>query len=406
MILSGRAFPVHMPEVRGHMPALDGLRGLAVLAVMAFHFSFFSNIPGDATATALWHSIAGIGWVGVDLFFVLSGFLITGILYDSRESLGYFRVFYARRILRIFPLYYGVLALLFIVLPLLAPGSQAVRDYTNDQVWYWTHLANVQIALRGDWGAISPYVAHFWSLAVEEQFYMVWPVVVLLLSGRQLLRFCAAIIAFSLLFRIYLLAEGASIAAFVLTPARMDTLAFGAVLAIALRDASLYSLLCRVARPIAGAAAVVLCSIALFRGGLDKHDAVTSTIGYTALAAFFSMAIFFALAAAGTSSYHSLLSSRRLRFFGKYSYALYVFHQPVALLLTAVGLPAAAVRFGATSFTAQILYVAIATLLTVGLSMLSWDLYEKQFLKLKDRVAQRPARSNVPIAAAMAREVA
>jgi peptidoglycan/LPS O-acetylase OafA/YrhL len=394
------------PDIRGHLPPLDGLRGIAVLAVMAFHFSLFSNIAGSAPAISAWHSIAGIGWIGVDLFFVLSGFLITGILYDAKNSDGYFRVFYARRALRIFPLYYGVLALFFIVLPMLAPASQAVQDNTIDQVWYWTHLANVQVALRGDWSAISPYVAHFWSLAVEEQFYLVWPVVVLLLSGRQLVRLCAGIMIFSLLLRIYLFATGASVAAFVLTPARMDTLAIGAMLAIALRDHSLFTRMHRIARPFAVGSALLLCAIALGRGGLDKHDAITSTIGFSALGVLFATGIFFALTAPRDARYHLLLSSRGLRFFGKYSYALYVFHQPVALVLTGIGLPAALGRLGATSLVAQIVYVVVATGCSVALSLVSWNVFEKQFLRLKDRVTYGPTRAHAPGAAALVREVA
>lgn len=406
MIVSGRTTYALLPDVRGHMPALDGLRGIAILAVMVFHFSLFSNIAASTSATFLWHSIAGVGWVGVDLFFVLSGFLITGILYDSKSSVTYFRVFYTRRVLRIFPLYYAVLALFFLVLPLLAPGSQAVRDNATDQVWYWTHLANVQIALRGDWAAISPYLAHFWSLAVEEQFYMVWPLIVLFLSGRQLVRFCAGIMVFSLLLRIFLFASGANVAAFVLTPARMDTLAFGAVLAIAFRDRSLYSQLRSWALPIAKTSLVVLCSIALWRGGLDKEDIITGTVGFSALGALFTIAIFFAVKTTPASRYSALLTSNSLRFFGKYSYALYVFHQPVALVLTGVGLPVALMRLGVTSLGAQIIYVIAATVLSVFLSIVSWTVFEKQFLKLKDRVAQRPARSPLRLAETLAREVA
>jgi len=107
------------PDVRGHLPALDGVRGLAILMVLLLHF------VGQTTATSRYE--AAVNWVlsygllGVDLFFVLSGFLITGILYDARDQAGYFRRFYMRRALRIFPLYYGVLAVVFFVLPLV-PG--------------------------------------------------------------------------------------------------------------------------------------------------------------------------------------------------------------------------------------------------------------------------------------------
>jgi peptidoglycan/LPS O-acetylase OafA/YrhL len=377
-----------LPNVRVHLAPLDGLRGIAVLAVMAFHLSMFSGVAGRTTADGAWQAVASIGWTGVGLFFVLSGFLITGILYDSKEAPGYFRTFYARRILRIFPLYYGVLVAYFILLPALFPTSAAVRDHTSGQLWYWVHLSNAQIALHG-WDATSPYITHFWSLAVEEQFYLVWPVVVFLMGGRQLVRFCAGIMVFSLLLRIYLFNTGAGVAAFVLAPARIDSLAFGAALAIAMRDPGLYARLRALVRPVAAVSFVLLCSIVLWRGGLSKNDAIVGTIGFTLLGALFSAGIFFALTTLPSSRFNRVLSSRCLRFFGRYSYALYVFHQPVALVLTALGLPAALARLGASEFGADMLYAAAASTLSLTVSLLSWKVYEKRFLKLKDRIAPR-----------------
>ncbi len=369
------------------MLPLDGMRGIAVLAVMVFHFHMFSEIAGTGPAAAASEAVARVGWVGVDLFFVLSGFLITGILHDSKASIGYFRTFYVRRVLRILPLYYGVLAAFFLVLPALFPTSAVVRNNTAGQLWFWTHLSNVQIALHGEWNAASTYVVHFWSLAVEEQFYLVWPIVVLRLTGRQLVRFCGGVMVFSLLLRVYLFATGAGIAAFVLTPARMDTLAFGAVLAIVLRDPGLYAQVRRFARPLAAVCAVLLSGIALWRGGLDKTDPITGTVGFTLLGALFGAAIFFSLTGVRGARYDRVLSSRSLRFFGKYSYALYVFHQPVALVLTSLGLPAALARIGASGVAAQVAYAAVGTALSTVLALSTWHLYEKQFLKLKDRLA-------------------
>lgn len=378
------------------MLPLDGVRGIAVLAVMAFHFSMFSGIEATTAALGVWHGIASVGWIGVDLFFVLSGFLITGILYESKGTEGYFRTFYARRALRIFPLYFGVLAAFFLVLPLLLPGSDAVRANTSSQIWFWTHLTNVQIALEG-WSTSSFYLVHFWSLAVEEQFYLVWPVVVLLLSGRQLVRFCAAVMVFSLLLRMYLFATGAGIGAYVLTPARMDTLAFGAALAIGVRDPILYAHLRRYAPPLAGVAATLLGGILLWRGALDKTDAVTGTLGFTLLGALFSAGVLFAVSSDRGSWCSRVLSSRGLRFFGKYSYALYVFHQPVALLLAGLGLPLALGRLGAPDFAAQAIYVAIAAAVSISLALISWNAYEKHFLKLKSRLAPRFTSATPPL---------
>ena len=383
-----------LPDVRGHMPPLDGIRGLAVLGVMIYHFSVFSGIDRTSAAITAWHGFASIGWIGVDLFFALSGFLITGILYDAKGTEGFFRTFYARRALRILPLYYGVLAVFFLGLRLLFPESASVRAVTSDQAWYWTHLSNVQVALHG-WPP-SHFVTHFWSLALEEQFYLVWPVVVLMLGGRQLARLCGGIMVFSLLLRAWLFATGEGIAAFVLMPARMDTLAFGAILAIAMRDPALYAHARRLARPVAGVSAALLAAILLWRGGLHKNDPVTGTIGFTLLGAFFGAMMFFSVAGTPDSRYKRVLSSHGLRFLGKYSYALYVFHQPVAVLLAAFGLPSILMRLGASEFAAQMGYAGFATLASVVLALWSWNAFEKHFLKLKDRVGQRSASAAPP----------
>jgi asparagine synthase (glutamine-hydrolysing) len=138
---------------RGHLPALDGVRGLAILMVLLFHFV--------AQTTATNRLEAGVNWVlshgllGVDLFFVLSGFLITGILYDSREQTGYFSSFYMRRALRIFPLYYAVLFVVFFVLPLVPAlrGSEIV-SLQQHQGWAWLYEVNVFLALQGRLGAV------------------------------------------------------------------------------------------------------------------------------------------------------------------------------------------------------------------------------------------------------------
>src|SRR5215470_15487207 len=140
-------------RVGGHLPGLDGVRGLAILLVLAVHF------VGNATPVSFGERIAvklgNYGVLGVDLFFVLSGFLITGLLLDSKGRPRYFRNFYARRTLRIFPLYYAVLAILFLVLPLVVALPAPLEDARRHQIWLWTYTANFYIASKASWWALT-----------------------------------------------------------------------------------------------------------------------------------------------------------------------------------------------------------------------------------------------------------
>jgi len=147
----------------GHLPVLDGVRGLAILAVLLFHFVVPTHPEGSIDAAITW--LFTYGALGVDLFFVLSGFLITGILYDSRTDPAYFRNFYMRRLLRIFPLYYGVLAIVFFVVPLIPVlrGSE-IAGLKGQQAWAWLYGVNIYLAIHGGW--VLSYITHFWSLAV------------------------------------------------------------------------------------------------------------------------------------------------------------------------------------------------------------------------------------------------
>ncbi len=154
-----------------HVPALDGIRGLAILLVLCLHFGVAADFPSRSQmALGRWlDRLFYTGWSGVDLFFVLSGFLITSILLKSRQQPAYYRRFYARRSLRILPLHFTALVLLLVILPRLFPTLMAplLGDALTHQAWYWTLTLNLAMAFGvvGDGSAL----AHYWTLAIEEQ---------------------------------------------------------------------------------------------------------------------------------------------------------------------------------------------------------------------------------------------
>ena len=172
----------------GHIGVLDGVRGLAILLVLVYHFTL--SMAGQTLPGRLFFRSTAAGWCGVDLFFVLSGFLITGILYDAKDLPHRFRNFYARRALRIFPLYYTILAITFALLPRAVRLVGRLDDLEDARFWLWTYGTNVYVAFRGDWFPLS----HFWSLAVEEHFYLFWPAIIIGCDRKTALRVCGAMI--------------------------------------------------------------------------------------------------------------------------------------------------------------------------------------------------------------------
>ncbi len=178
------------------IPALNGVRGVAILLVIVCHFIAFALPYTPARWLRL---VASVGGTGVDLFFVLSGFLITRILLASRQRPAFLTTFYARRILRIFPLYYGFLAAIYIAVPLLHLGQPIPFGI---QLWAWTYTQNVAMTfLPHPATDLWQWTPHLWSLAVEEHFYLVWPLIVKLTSPARLPLVLLATIPFSILSR-------------------------------------------------------------------------------------------------------------------------------------------------------------------------------------------------------------
>lgn len=368
----------------GHIRALDGVRGLAIVMVMVGHFWLGAH-PRNGLESGL-YTVMQNGWIGVDLFFVLSGFLITGILLEAKGAEAYFRNFYARRVLRIFPLYYGFLVAFFLIAPLVMhpdpTGPFAVSSST--QPWYWTYTSNWLALVKG----VQPPqgLNHFWTLAVEEQFYLIWPAVVLLTSRTTLKKLCLALVVFALAFRIGLrFTEYYHTGGLVLTPARIDSLAIGAWLAVMVRDADTHRWLERVAPATFVSAAITLLLVNLPDERMFGYELSMQTVGFPLLAIMSASLIVLTTGKwRPAGAVRRFFESRPMGFFGKYSYGMYVLHLPLVVLLERAGFSIASFpRVGGSDVPAAFAYTLIAMTGTTILAFASWHLYEKQFLKLK-----------------------
>ena len=375
------------PENRRFYPALDGLRALAVLMVFAGHY--LNRAP-----------LVGWGFTGVNIFFVLSGFLITGILYDTRDTAHRFRNFYVRRMLRIFPLYYAVLLLAFLLYP--------VFRWVYHPVWwlwplYLTNFARIfyaQDALRLPYvvdhllssQSFQPpfalYFGHFWSLAIEEQFYLVWPLVVFLVRDRVRLRnLCLLSLPVCCLGRIlcvlylpHVLLAAGFLDRF--TPFRVDSLLLGGFLALSLRGPEAIRV-ARLARPmmIALFAAFVLMEAWYLATTHRLYALYTGTwlvtIGFN-LIDLFAASLLLRTIEPGTKSYR-LLSHRRLRQLGQISYGFYIFHELPHIAYDYLGKHIMGKHLIGTCTA----LIALAS--TIAISYLSFRYFETPFLRLKDR---------------------
>jgi peptidoglycan/LPS O-acetylase OafA/YrhL len=363
-----------------HLPALDGLRGVAILLVVLHHFAFYGGFQPAGPVDRLVGAVAYAGWTGVDLFFVLSGFLITRILYTADREKHYFRNFYARRVLRIFPLYYATLAFFFLVGPSLGVPS---RGPIADQAWYWTYAVNVRIATAG-WPKINE-LAHFWSLAIEEQFYLVWPLLIFFLGRASLIRLCVVMIGASLAVRLWLAVDGQSLAAFVLAQARLDSLAAGALLALLASENGGLRPWRRTAGLVAGTALALLAALAFREGGLWTEDALTISIGLTLLAILFASMVTLTLTAPASGNFARFMTSVPMQSLGRYSYGLYVLHHPIAIGMSRFMNVADVPTLFGSSVPALGVYVLVGGGISFAAAALSWHAFERHFLRLKER---------------------
>jgi peptidoglycan/LPS O-acetylase OafA/YrhL len=344
---------------------IDGLRAIAILMVVAWHYLGASDGPQSLP----WRIFIS-GRSGVDLFFVLSGYLITSILLNNRASPNYFSAFYGRRAFRILPVY-GVMLTIFLA-GKISGGGHVLFDGALPWWSYALGVQNIWMAIEQTYGAI--WLAGTWSLAIEEQFYLLFPLIVLWLPPAALPRLLIAAMVLCPAGRIVCYLAGDAFGYYVLMPLRADILAVGALIACVRFSGPVSDRLRRSVRTTLVAAACAFPLFALWIGkNTDFHMALW---GHSYLVAFFGSAVFMVLESTGAPSL-ALLRSGPAEFFARISYALYLVHINVLIL---VFLPFRADRTIGTLQGAGLTALALA--ISVLICFVSYRCFEGPLIRM------------------------
>lgn len=376
--LSELTEPPDLPVIDSstRIPALDGLRGVAILLVLLCH-AVFEYHPRSVFFSDL-IVVGRLAWSGVDLFFVLSGFLIGGILLDVKDSPRYFKTFYARRAYRILPLYAIVVAL-FSLRFLTSRGSAGpLGNFSVSPIpWasYVTFTQNIWMGLLGTFGAGT--MAATWSLAVEEQFYLTVPFVIRKVQRSHLTVVLLSIIVGAPVLRtaLHLFFVNGNFACYVLMPCRADALSLGVLCALLVRTTGSWKYLLAHRRALCWVTGLMSLGFIPLTIWGDGMSTPMVTIGYSWLALFYTGCLLIAVTRADATVLR-ILSNQHLMQLGGLAYCTYLLH----LSFMEGSRRFLGLRFPLSSTTTQFVGALIGVALTLVVAKLSWAFFEKPLL--------------------------
>jgi len=372
------------------IPQLDGLRGLAILLVIIWHYFSFSLLPQAGSLSAYFMDILRLSWSGVDLFFVLSGFLIGGILIDNQQAKNYFHVFYLRRALRILPLYFSWL-LLFYVLQIssLPRGADALFEGTIPIWSYATFTQNFLMSYQDNLGAL--WMGVTWSLAVEEQFYCVLPLIIRFLQPRKLPWLLIPCIAAAPLLRVTLsfwFPNGA-LAAYVLMPCRADALLLGVMCAWMVRQQKIAQLLVTHIKALYAIFAVLLLGMGVLAVTYNPYFSFGwQNLGYTWLDLLYACLLLIAITEQ-RGVVKAVTTNMLLRRLGLVAYCTYLIHSVVLFLSHGL-----IFQFPKVHYVSYITTLILALTATLAVAALSWKFFEKPLVAMGHRIHYRNGGSS------------
>ena len=363
-----------------HIKVLDGIRGWAIIFVMLYHFTIpFQQAHNLNGIDFLFAKFLQMGWLGVDLFFVMSGFLITNILLNTHSKPNYFRNFYIRRILRIFPLYYGVLLLLLVLLPSISQSFDAkTATMQENGFWFWTYLVNWKIASLGTFAGFQG--GYMWSLAVEEQFYIIWPFIVYFFR-KNLISASMALLFLSFLLKIWLLLEGASgTTIYTLTITHLDGLLLGSIFG------SLYfqeRITPKLIKNIGYSTTISLvgCGVLiLITGAFIFYSPLVGSLGVTLTSIIFTYIL---LKAVRNEIRVGFLTTPIVMKCGQLCYGLYLLHQPIGVIISEKVISSTSFEVGGSFIPAVILSSGLCFIASLVAATISYKFFELPLLNLK-----------------------
>lgn len=367
----GFTLPKNSLTVKSHIPELDGIRGLAILMVLIWHYVTCQESVATNSPITYVIGMTGLFWSGVDLFFVLSGFLIGGILLDNSQKQRFYRSFYIRRAVRIIPVYTLLLLAFFVCRHLIDRQKYAwlFSDKIPDLA-YLSFTQNIFMGLHNDFG--GNFLGITWSLSIEEQFYLFIPILLFFVGPSRFIKFVILLAISAPLLRLAF----PGFHAFVNTPFRMDSLLMGVLLAAIFRSEHALCTLNKNKSTLWGVFTILL----FWMGGMTVRNLGQTFLEPTAIALFYTVFIALSLIYQGQRETVFLRLPILMRL-GRYSYGLYMYHQMVA------GLMHGYLRGDAPSLSTG--YGAIVTLIsiivTIALAVISHHTIESYFLSLGRR---------------------
>jgi peptidoglycan/LPS O-acetylase OafA/YrhL len=363
---------------KAYYPNIDILRGIAILSVIIVHCSLNTGI-----STNYLSRFAGFGAFGVDLFFVISGFLITGILLKTKNDKDYFKNFYIRRILRIFPLYYGFLIVFIFIIPYLFPMSKFYNYplLQQNQLWYWLYIPNIFFSFHPE----KTVFFHFWSLAIEEQYYMVWPVFVWIFVPKNLKKILLLVILLSFTLRCYFLffykIHFNFFFIWSFTPIRLEAISIGSLVSIIYNETGGSILNKATSNRIMLFLVAMIIALCIRDKGFSVYTSPVQSVGTLLMDIFFGFIVFRWVTVQEFKETYLNIFFKKL---GKYSYAIYMFHElilnQVALKMKSLNLQ---YHWNLNNTLTILIIVFITLLLAYILALATWNFYEKWFIKLK-----------------------